>query len=72
MSRKGQGVVLERRGSAIQRAEVVILVDGNCDDATVGLVVEKASNNLKRWQFNDRRCKLENGRHFYPLDKNKL
>ena len=46
LSAMGSGIALERRGAAVERAEVVLLVHGDGDDAAVGLVVEKAPDNL--------------------------
>ncbi len=42
----GRGDGLERGGAAVKGAEVVVLVDGDGDDAAVGLVVEQAPYNL--------------------------
>lgn len=41
----GDGI-LEGCGTTVERAEVVVLVHGNGDDAAVCLVVEKAPDNL--------------------------
>ncbi len=42
----GTGCGLKRGGAAVEGAEVVVLVDGDGNDAAVGLVVEQAPNNL--------------------------
>ncbi len=44
LGRRGGG--LERGGAAVEGAEVVMLVDGDGDDAAVCLVVEQAPYNL--------------------------